>query len=149
MTRVLSLVSGAAFAAALVLSLIAMAQTWSVYQRTPPGTEVEALVLTRDMGLRDGLLDPGASFRESIVTLMVSPPGQPPFTVVLPHPPHDLVEIWPGATLGVVLSPDTPTQVAFAPLLPRARQHAVLIGLGGMLALGMASALAARFTRIA
>ncbi|MEZ5752196.1 MAG: hypothetical protein R3D60_09595 [Paracoccaceae bacterium] len=145
MTRVLSLVSGAAFAAALVLSLIAMAQTWSVYQRTPPGTEVEALVLTRDIGPRD----PGARFRESIVTLMVSPPGQPPFTVVLPHPPHDLVEIWPGATLGVVLSPDTPTQVAFAPLLPRARQRAMLIALGGMLALGMASAAAARFMRIA
>ncbi len=133
------LLSGAALAAALVLTGVALWQTARLPR--PPGTLTDALVIDRALRLPY----PGAALTESLVTLLVNDPALGVFTVETPHPSARLTEIWPGGNVAIRVSAGR--AVAYEPSLPRQRRRATLIALAIALALAAVFALIARLRR--
>lgn len=126
-------------AAALVLSLVALWQTWRMDRLTPPGDPVMATVLSRE--LRRPY--PQAALAESVVVLSLTDPQGRPFEAVTPHPPATLTELWPGARVRVTLSGDPP-RIAYWPQRPARDRRATLIALAIALGLAAVSGLLSR-----
>ena len=143
--RGLTWLSGAAFAAALVLCGVAAVQTLRLVQMEPAGARVTATVLAREMLLPA----PGAALSESTVTLLVTDPELGTFTATTPHPPASLTEVWEGGPVAVTVdeAPGGAQHIAYRPTLLAARHRATLIALALALALGAGFAIAARLTR--
>ena len=134
--------TGAALAAALVLTGVAAWQTVRIVQRTPPGTPTTARVLARSFRPpAPGML------AESRVQVLVDLPGRGPVTLEVAHPPASLCAVHDGAILAMALTEGDPPTLACMPQIPLQRRRATLVAL--VLALGVAalSSLAFRILR--
>ncbi|WP_370208827.1 hypothetical protein [Pararhodobacter marinus] len=141
--RVLPFLTGASLAAALVLTGVSMVQTLGLMRARPPGTRVEATVLTVD------LRPPTQTepWYEGRARLFVSDPQLGTFTIATDHPPVSVTEIWPGALVEVAVIPGHPPQVAYWPTARERRNRVTLIALALTLSVAAISGLATRMLR--
>ncbi|MBN8293855.1 hypothetical protein JI664_17930 [Rhodobacter sp. NTK016B] len=141
--KALPFLTGAALAAALVLTAVATVQTLSLMRARPAGTRVEASVLTVD------LRPPTQTepWYEGRVRLFISDRHLGTFTIATDHPPVSVTEIWPGATVDVAVTQGNPPRVAYWPTGPEHRNRVTLIALALTLLLAAVSGLATRILR--
>lgn len=138
--RALPLITGAALAAALVLTGVALWQSWQLRHLTPPGLRVPALVMTR--GLEAPTRD--RPWPQGVVRLHVSDARAGVFTLVVAEPPASFLSLFPGQSVPVAVRPGDPPALAFLPLRLESRRRGVLIALALALGVAAVSALIAR-----
>lgn len=141
--RALPFLTGAALAAALVLTGVAIYQTLRLMQLRPEGIRTQATVLIVDLRAPDS----ATAFPQGEVRLFISDPDTGTFTISLDHPPATLTELWFGGQVEVAVVPGDAPVVAFWPTIPEHRHRTTLIFLGVTLALAAIFGLARRFLK--
>jgi len=141
--RALPFVTGAALAAALVLSGIALWQTARLIRLRPDGIRTLAVVMITDLRAPA----PERPWAEGAVRLFVSDPETGNFAQEVPYPPATLTEIWAGGEVAIAMTPGDPPQIAFWPTLAERRRIATLIALALTLAVAAVSGLTSRMLK--
>lgn len=142
--RALPFVSGAALAAALVLSVIALWQTGGLIRLRPSGIRTEAVVMITDLRAAA----PERPWAEGAVRLFIADDRTGSFALEVPYPPASLTEIWAGAEVPVAVVPGDPPVVNFWPVIPERHRIVTLIALAIAMGLAAVSGLAQRFLKV-
>ena len=138
--RALPFVTGAALAAALVLTAVALWQTARLIRLRPDGIRTEAVVMITDLRAPA----PERPWAEGAVRLFVADPETGSFAQEVPYPPASLTELWAGGEVPVAVTPGDPPVIAFWPVIPERQRTATLIALALVLAVAAVSGLTLR-----
>ena len=139
--RALPYVTGAALAAGLVLTGVAIRQTLALMALRPDGIRTEAVVMITD--LRAPTRE--TPWPQGVVRLFVSDALVGSFAQEVPYPPGTLTELWAGGTVPVAVIPGDPPTVAFWPVIAERRRAGTLIALALALGIAAVSALTHRW----